>query len=207
MGNDTCYISTMRTFAFNVRMAGLAGAVLLLLGGSAFAGNSAFDLVKLGNRYVGEQSRDKVSRIASEKSIGTITPSIWVVTYFDSIANQRSCDVKFGAGKMMSVKNPLRPLDHVLGSGPAMVLEELKVDSDTALKTAIKQPLLESIKITSTQLELRRTGRGKGEPVWTVTLWANKVSNTTRDAKVGEVQVSAIDGRVTGSDIQPSRLE
>jgi hypothetical protein len=88
-----------------------------------------------------------------------------------------------------------------------MVLEELKVDSDTALKTAIKQPLLESIKITSTQLELRRTGRGKGEPVWTVTLWANKVSNTTRDAKVGEVQVSAIDGRVTGSDIQPSRLE
>jgi len=106
VGNDTCYISNMRTFAFNVRMAVLAGAVLL--GGSAVAGNSAFDLVKLGNRYVGEQSRDKVSRIASEKSIGTITPSIWVVTYFDSIANQRSCDVKFGAGKMMSVKNPLR---------------------------------------------------------------------------------------------------
>jgi hypothetical protein len=187
-------------------------AVLLVLGfalvtHAARADATAFHLVREGSRYVGEQSKNKVVRVASEKSIGTLTPNIWVIAYFDPIANQRSSEVKFGAGKMMTVKKPFRPLDFVLGKGSTMLLEELKVDSDAAIRTALDQPLLENIKVTSTQLDLKRVGRGSGEPVWTVSLWATRVSNTAKDAKVGEVKISALDGRVIESDLKPSRLD
>jgi len=33
---------------------------------------TAFDLVKEGNRYVGEPSKDKVVQIRSDKSVGTL---------------------------------------------------------------------------------------------------------------------------------------
>jgi hypothetical protein len=66
---------------------------------------------------------------------------------------------------------------------------------------------LENITVTSTQLDLKRVGRGSGEPVWTVSLWATRVSNTAKDAKVGEVKISALDGRVIESDLKPSRLD
>ena len=47
---------------------------------------TAFDLVKEGNRYVGEQAKDKVVQIRSEKSIGGLDPAIWYVVYRDATA-------------------------------------------------------------------------------------------------------------------------
>ncbi len=195
-----------RTIAAVIRLV-IVGVGSALLSSAALAANSAFDLVKEGNRYVGEQSKNKIVRIESEKSVGSVTPNIWLIAYFDPINNQRSSEVKFGAGKMMTVKKPARPFDWVVGKGSPMTLEELKVDSDDAIKTAMSQPLLENIKITSTELELKRVGKGSGEPVWTVKLWATRISNTAKDAKVGEVRISALDGRVIESDLKPSRLD
>jgi hypothetical protein len=37
------------------------------------------DLIKEGSRYVGEQAKDKIVQIRSEKSVGTLTPNIWFV--------------------------------------------------------------------------------------------------------------------------------
>ena len=39
---------------------------------------TAYQLIKEGNRYVGEDAKDKVVQIRSEKSIGVLTPNIWV---------------------------------------------------------------------------------------------------------------------------------
>jgi len=105
------------------------------------------------------------------------------------------------------VKKPVRPFDFVLGKAAVVDVGELKIDSTEAIKTALAQPLLENIKVTSSQLELKRVGKGSGEPVWIVTLWATRISNTAKDAKVGEVTISALDGRVIESDIKPSRLD
>src|SRR3954468_25004345 len=44
---------------------------------------TAFELIKEGNRHVGEEARDQVVQIRSDKSIGTMTPTIWYVVYFD----------------------------------------------------------------------------------------------------------------------------
>jgi hypothetical protein len=174
---------------------------------------TAFDLIKEGNRYVGEQSKDKVVQIRSEKSVGSLTPTIWYIVFYDPTATLKATEVKFGAGKMMTVKRPMRLLEPVTGHDVALDREKLQVDSDKAIKVALKEPLLENIKITATQLNLERGGKavagelGEAQPVWKVKLWAAKLRTPTRDAGLGEVWVSASDGKVVRSDLHINRID
>src|SRR2546425_22816 len=71
---------------------------------------SAFQLIKEGNRHLGEEARDRVVQIRSEKSVGSLTPNIWYVVYYDPDATAKAAEVKFGAGKKLSVKRPARNL-------------------------------------------------------------------------------------------------
>ncbi len=151
---------------------------------------SAFDLIQKGDRYVGEQSKDKVVQIRSEKSV----------------------EVKFGAGEMMSVKRPLRLLEPVTGGDMPLDRAKLKIDSDEAVKIALKQPLLENLKVVATQLKLERSkeallGEGAGEAVWKVKLWAAKLRNPNREADVGEVWITALDGKVVKNDLHINRVD
>src|SRR6266567_9438105 len=118
----------------------------LVLGGTVqTAGGSemtAFELIKEGNRYVGEQSKDKVVQIRSEKSVGGLTPNIWYVVFYDTTATLKAVEVKFAAGKMQDVKRPLRLLEPVTGGDTPLDRAKLKVDSDEAVKTALKEPVL-----------------------------------------------------------------
>ena len=68
-------------------------SVLLLVAGAIFssvpvkadapANATAFALVKEGNRHVGEEARDRVVQIRSEKSVGSLVPNIWYIVYYD----------------------------------------------------------------------------------------------------------------------------
>src|SRR5688572_19928044 len=102
------------TFPF--RHLGITFAICVLAASALTASAkdvSAFDLAKEGNKYVGEQAKDKVVQIRSDKSIGTTTPNVWYVVYRDETATMKAVEVKFGAGKMMSVKRPLRLLEPI----------------------------------------------------------------------------------------------
>jgi hypothetical protein len=174
---------------------------------------TAFELAKEANRYVGEQAKDKIVQIRSEKSVGTIAPNIWYVVFYDPTAALKSVQVKFGAGKMLDVKRPMRLLEPVTGGDTPLDKAKLKVDSDEAVKTAMKEPLLQNLKITATQLKLERVGdgvlgtSGPGEPVWKVKLWAAKLRNPNRDADIGEVWVSATDGKTLKTDLHVDRVD
>jgi len=48
---------------------------------------------------------------------------------------------------------------------------------------------------------------GAGEAVWKIKLWAIKLREATRDADIGEVWVSATDGKVVKSDLRINRLD
>jgi hypothetical protein len=180
----------------------------------AFADDAtAFELIKEGNRYVGEQAKDKIVQIRSEKSVATLTPAVWFVVFYDSTATLKAVEVKFAAGKMASVKRPFRLLEPVTGGDTPLDRDKLKVDSDQAIKTALKEPLLENIKVTATQLKLEKVGEGVlgrsgiGEGMWKVKLWANKLRNPSRDADIGEVWISAADGKVIKSDLHLNSLD
>jgi hypothetical protein len=195
----------------------LFSVLLSTLIGFAFesraADATAFELIKEGNRYVGEQAKDKVVQIRSEKSIGTLTPIIWYVVYYDSTATLKSVEVKFAAGKMQDVKRPFRLLEPVTGGDTPLDRDKLKTDSDEAVKIALKEPLLANIKVTSNELKLEKVGEGVlgrsgvGEAIWKVKLWANKLRNASRDADIGEVWISAFDAKVVKTDLHIDRLD
>ena len=177
------------------------------------AESSAFDLAKEANRYVGEQAKDKIVQIRSEKSVGSLTPNVWYVVFYDPTATLKAIEVKFGAGKMLDVKRPMRLLEPVTGGDAPLDKAKLKVDSDEALKIALKEPLLQNLKVTASQLKLGRLGEGvlgisgPGEPVWKVKLWAAKLREPTRDADVGEVWISANDAKVLKNDLHINRVD
>lgn len=168
---------------------------------------TAFDLIKEGNRYVGEQSKDKVMQIRSEKSVGSLTPTIWFITYYDPTATMKGTEVKFGAGRMLDVKRPFRLIERASGSF-ALDRDKLKVDSDKALKTALSEPLLQNLKVVASQLKLERMGEGTpGEGVWKVKLWAAKLRDPSKDVDIGEVWVAASDGKVIKTDLHINRVD
>ncbi len=188
-------------------------ALLALTLGARAAEPTAFDLIKEGDRYVGEQAKDRVVQIRSEKSVGTLTPNIWYVVFYDPTASLKAVEVKFGAGKMLSVKRPWRLIEPVTGGDLPLDREKLKIDSPEATKIALKEPLLQNLKITATQLKLDRIGEGvlgqggPGQGVWKVRLWAAKLRNPERDADIGEVWVSATDGQVVKNDLHINRVD
>jgi hypothetical protein len=202
-----------RTWSFHSMLrAPLFATVLIALAARA-SEPTAFDLIKEGNRYVGEQAKDRIVQIRSEKSVGTLTPNIWYVVFYDPTASLKAVEVKFGAGKMLTVKRPWRLLEPVSGGDLPLDREKLKIDSPEAIKIALKEPLLQNLKITATQLKLDRVGEGvlgqggPGQGVWKVRLWAAKLRNPERDADIGEIWASATDGQVVKNDLHINRVD
>ncbi len=191
---------------------GLVFSVLgmMVFSPAAFASElTAFQLIKEGNRHLGEEARDRVVQIRSEKSVGSLTPNIWYVVYYDPDATAKAAEVKFGAGKKLSVKRPARIIE--LGSGAHRELnrDKMKVDSDKAIEIAKKEPLLNNLTLTNTQLWLERDlwSADKDLPVWKVRLWAAKIRKPTESADIGDIYVSAEDGKVLRSDLHIDRLD
>lgn len=168
---------------------------------------TAYELAKEGNRYVGEQSKDKVVQIRSEKSVGSLAPTIWYVVYYDPDAPLKAVEVKFGAGQKMDVRRPTRLLEPIINADEPLLKEKLKIDSNDALKIASQQPLLDKLTLKATKLNLERHSSDDATPVWKVKVWAAKLKNPNDNTYVGEVILSAEDGKVLKSDLKPDRVD
>jgi hypothetical protein len=168
----------------------------------ASAEPTAFDLVNKGDQYVGVQSKDKVIQIFSDKSVATLTPNIWHVVYYDPDSTFKTVEVKFGGGEEMEVSHPMRMFP--AKSLDMLDLEKLKVDSDRALKIAASQPLLNALTLRASKLALANTDDGV---VWKVELWAAKVGDSTKEADIGSVTISATDKSIVRSDLHPSNAD
>lgn len=189
------------------RLSLLAVGLALLTGSALAAEMTAFQLIKEGNQHVGKDAQDKVVQIRSEKSIGGLTPNIWYIVYYDPDATFMATEVKFGAGKKLSVKRPTRLLEPVTGAHKPLPREKLKVDSDKAIAIATKEPILEKLTLKATELKLERMGPDSDQPVWKVKLWAAKLRNPNSNADIGQIYVSAEDGKVVKTDVNPNRID
>src|SRR6266540_2345467 len=185
-------------------------AVLLLAGGLSHtaahaAEPTAYDLVKEGNRHLGEDAKGRVVQIRSEKSVGGLTPNIWFVVYYDLDATAKATEIKFAAGTKVSVKRPARLLEPITGSHHELPKEKLKIDSNKAIEIAKNGPLIKNLTLTNTQLTLER---GEGDqPVWKVKLWAAKIRKPSDTVNIGELHLSAEDGKVVKNDLKPGRVD
>ena len=165
---------------------------------------TAFALAKMGNQYVGNQSKDKVVQIRSERSVGTLTPNIWYVVYYDPDATFKAVEVKFGSGQKMDVSHPVRALEMATDEHTVLDSDKLRVDSDKALKIATSLPLLKHLALKASKLTL---GHGDEGPVWKVQLWAAKLKNPKDTADIGVVILSATDGSVIKADLHPNSVD
>lgn len=181
-----------------------AGVVLGALVCSAVAEPTAFDLIKAGDKYVGDQAKDKVVQIRSERSVGSLTPNIWYVVYYDPTATLRATEVKFGGGRMMEVRRPMRLLEPVTGGDKTLDSSKLKIDSDRALAIALKEPLLAGLTLKATRYWLEH---GDHEPVWKIRLWAAKLAEPNKMADIGDVFVSCERGEVVRSGLHPNSVQ
>jgi hypothetical protein len=168
---------------------------------------TAFELAKEGNRYIGEQSKDKIVQIRSEKSIASLMPDIWYVVYYDPDAPLKAVEVKFGAGEKMEVKRPIRLLEPITKADEPLSPGKLKLDSDKALAIAKQEPLLGKLTLKASRLNLQRRGMHDPTPVWIIRLWAAKLENPNDNADIGEVLISAEDGTVLKSDLKPANAD
>jgi hypothetical protein len=168
---------------------------------------TAFQLIKEGNRYVGDEVKNKVSQIRSEKSIGTLTPTIWYVVYYDEDATAKATEVKFAAGQKIAVKRPARVIERFSKAKLALPADKLKVDSDKALKIATSEPIVKNLKLTASRLTLERMGVDSDLPVWKIRLWAAKLKNPNADVDIGELFISADEGKVIKNDLKIDRVD
>src|SRR2546430_17543301 len=127
-------------------------AALLLAGGlsqiaSLAVEPTAFELIKEGNRHVGEEARGRVVQLRSEKSIGSLMPNIWYVVYYAPDATAKATEVKFAAGTKVSVKRPARILEPITRSHRELAREKLKIDSDKAIQIAKSDPRSEERRV------------------------------------------------------------
>ena len=195
-----------------MKMKSLTGkwlAALLLVGGLSQIANAgeptAFDLVKEGNRHLGEEAKGRVVQIRSEKSVGGLTPNIWFIVYYDPDATAKATEIKFAAGTKVSVKRPPRVLEPIMGSHRELPKEKLKIDSDKAIEIAKNEPLIKNLTLTNTQLTLERGE--DDQPVWKVKLWAAKIRKPSDTVNIGEIHISAEEGKVVKNDLKPGRVD
>lgn len=181
-------------------------AALVLLGvfPSVAAEPTALELIKEANRHVGEDVKDKVVQIRSEKSIASLTPNIWYVVFYDKDARFKTAEVKLGAGKKLDVKHPMRQPFAYMNYKNVMDVKTLKVDSDEAVRIATKEPLLGNLTIRATQLSLERKD---DTPIWRVRLWAQRLRDPNKDADIGQVHISALDGSVIENDLNIKKVD
>lgn len=169
-------------------------------------GPTAFALIKEGNRYIGEDSKDKVVQIRSEKSIGSLTPSYWYIVYYDEDATAKSVEVKFGGGKKMAVKRQPRVLEIFSKESKPLNREKLKVDSDKALEVALKEDLLTTVRLTNTEMKLERWGE-EDAPTWKIKIWAQQARHPEKTVDIGEIFISASEGKVVKLDLHINRVD
>jgi len=182
----------------------LAITVLALATSATAAEPTAFALIKEGNKHVGEDAKDRIVQMRSEKSVGTMTPNIWHIVFYDPDASLKATEVTFSGGVKQSVKRPSRLLEPITGAHKQLEKSKLKIDSDRAIELAIKDPSLKNLKLTNTQLWLERSDEG---PRWKVRLWAERVHDSTKTAEIGQVYIAAEDGKVMERDLHINRAD
>jgi len=168
---------------------------------------TAYELVKEGNRHVGDEAKNRVVQIRSEKSIGSLVPTIWYVVYYDPDATAKAAEIKFMAGKKVSVKRPARILEPITGAHKELAKDKLKTDSDKALDIAKSEPILKNLNLKASKMTLERRSGADETPVWKVEFWAAKLDNPNKAVSIGEVFIGAEDGKVVKNDLKIDKVD
>ena len=156
---------------------------------------TALQLIKLGDHYVSDDTRDQVIAVVSDKSVGDFAPKNWRVIYHNHQATFGATEVQFADGKMARVHEPNRFIQMLSPSArKALDLSKVKLDSDDALKIVMALSEVRAASVIAVQMQLDR-GYG-GMPVWTVNLFGESQSKLADEKDLGTITLLADDGKI-----------
>ncbi|HEY5298431.1 MAG TPA: serine/threonine-protein kinase [Verrucomicrobiae bacterium] len=156
---------------------------------------TALQLVKLGDHYVSDASRDQVIEIVSDKSVDDLMPRNWRVLYHNHQATFHATEVQFADGKMIRVREPNRFIQIFSPSAhKTFDLSKVDLDSDDALKIVMDLPEVRAASVIAVQMRLAR-GYG-GLPVWTINLFGESDSKLTNEKNLGTIELLADSGKI-----------
>jgi hypothetical protein len=165
---------------------------------------TAFELAKEAERYISEPAKGKLVKAHSMKSFNESTPSAWALLFHDPTTAFETVEVSFRSGQMTAVKFPPDYFGAKLGIRPRPFdKKQLNVDSDKAMEMALKEPLLDHLTLKASEVWLDWRD---GVPAWRIKLWAAKSRNPNAEADLGEIILSADDGRIIRRDLHPERV-
>ena len=179
---------------------------LLLTSPLSAAEPTAYELIEKGNEYVGKDAAGKVNQIRSERSTGSLVPSVWYIVYFDSDASAKATEVKFASGQKVSVRRPFRLFERIGGNYGPMPNDKLKIDSDKALEIVKGLDELKEVTLKASEMKLERYPESDS-PAWRIDLWAARTKDPSKLVGIGEVFLSAFDGEVLKENLRPDRVD
>ncbi|MBI1841501.1 MAG: serine/threonine protein kinase, partial [Verrucomicrobia bacterium] len=155
---------------------------------------TALQLARQGNTYITERSRGKVLEIHSERILLDSPTQRWQVVYYDPQAPRKSVEVRFEDGQMVRVREPGGILEFLSSSSPKpLELEKVKIDSDEALRIALRLVGRGGDGIRSSESDLERGYAGA--VMWKIRLYG-ALPGQSGDSSLGYANIFADDGRV-----------
>ncbi len=188
----------MRRILHGFLSLGLLTFVLIAAGGHASAKPpTAFDALDVAKKQVTADIGSKLISIVGDRSESALTPDTWRFCFYDELASQNGrlittkgkgvAGVRDGYFELNKFRIAAYKLEEVIAP------DQLKIDSDKALKIVLKTNLLNNYSLSSVLYTLTRD-QDIREPVWKIQIFVDDGNGKEKDA--GYARISAFDGKV-----------
>lgn len=167
---------------------------------------TAFEARQIAEKMLSDQARGKLIKAVAQKG-ESVTPDSWRFIFFDPFASQNGRLIVVTGKAVTEIRDGYVELDEVRLA--AYKEEEiipnaaLKIDSDKALALVQKAALMQSVKLSAVQYELKK-GKGDVAPVWSLVLYAD-VKGESKE--IGTAKLSAETGQIFDLKIDNQKID
>lgn len=172
----------------------LSCVTLLATAATGFAA-TAFEARQIAEKMLSDQARGKLIKVVAPKG-ESVTPDSWRFIFYDPFGNQNGRLVVVSGKAVTEIRDGYIELDEVrlaaYKEDEIMPNSELKIDSDKALAFVQKAALMQTVKLSAVQYELKKN-KGNVVPVWNLTLYADVKGKST---EIGTAKLSAENGQI-----------
>jgi hypothetical protein len=178
---------------------------------------TAKQAVALANAKVNLNTRDLVISIDGTDSDSDLRPRQWDITFYDDKRMQGGTLVRVKDGAAVSKSASVRLFDdarwsrfgrNFTGYDASEIINvgRWSLDSDKTLSSALAQPELEGLQVTSIKLLLRKPSDGDVAPVWWIHLRARSIKNPKYECWIGYLQFDAETGKLLADELRTESL-
>jgi hypothetical protein len=158
---------------------------------------TAFEALDVAKKQVTPEIGSRLIGIVGERSATALTPDTWKFNFYDELASQHGRLITTTGKSVSAVRDGYFELDKfrvfAYKLEEVVAPDQLRIDSDKALKIVQKTNLLNNYSLSSVLYTLVRD-KDLREPVWKVQIFVDDGNGKEKDA--GYARLSAFDGKI-----------